>query len=142
LVVFALVITGCSQVSEDGHVANPQTEGLAASIAVLSPNGGGILEVGSTQIISWETQDIQSYPNISIHIKRMPPSPFPEEGQEFDPIVFVGIENDGSEEWVISNMYPEGRYVLEVVGYSDLPLVEGNYISDESDSIFNIVNSK
>jgi len=108
-------------------------------IKVLSPNGGEVWEVGSTQTIQWATQNIPSANKISIHIRRVPPPPLPTEGQEFDPIIFIDLENDGSEDWTISDMYPVGNYIIEVNSYSSIPLT--NVLSDESDVPFKIVSS-
>jgi membrane-bound inhibitor of C-type lysozyme len=61
------------------------------------------------------------------------------EGQEFDPIIFTNLENTGSKEWTISDMYPEGNYIIEINTYKSLPIT--NPISDESDATFQIIKT-
>ncbi len=114
-------------------------ENLQPSITLIFPNGGETLEEGSTYTIKWETQNIPSTYKISITIRRVPPPPLPTEGQEFDPIVFVGLENTGSAEWNVAYMYPEGNYLLGITAYALTPIT--NPISDESDATFHIVKS-
>lgn len=109
-------------------------------ITLVSPNGGETLEEGSTYTIKWETQNISMTNKISISIRRVAPPPLPSEGQEFDPIVFVGLENTGSKDWNISNMYPEGNYILGITSYVSLPITD-EAVSDESNAIFNIVKN-
>jgi len=108
-------------------------------IKVLSPNGGEVWEVDSTQAIQWATRNIPPTNKISVHIRRVPPPPLLTEGQEFDPVIFIELENDGSEDWTISDMYPPGNYLIEVNSYPSVPIT--NAVSDESDAPFKIVSS-
>lgn len=110
------------------------------SITLISPNGGEILKEGSVHTIKWKTQNIPAENKISINIRRVPPPPLQEEGQEFDPIVFVNLENNGSKDWNISDMYPEGNYVLGITSYASIPVT--NPLSDESDTAFKIAKSE
>lgn len=108
----------------------------APSVTLLSPNGGEVLKEGSPYTIKWATQNIPTTDKISITIRRVAPPPLPSEGQEFDPIVFVDLENAGSKDWNVSDMYPEGNYLLGITSYASLPIT--NPISDESDATFRI----
>jgi hypothetical protein len=107
------------------------------SIALLSPNGGEVWETGSTHAINWATKSIPSDYKISVTIRRIPPPALPTEGQEFDPIIFINLENNGREDWTISDMYPEGNYIIGITAYKSVPVT--NPISDESDASFRIV---
>jgi hypothetical protein len=114
-------------------------------IKLLSPNGGEVWENGSTQTIRWVTRNIPSTNKIAVHIRRVPPPPLIKEGQEFDPVIFTDLENTGSKDWTILapnriDMYPEGNYIIEIVSYAAVPIVDS--ISDESDETFRIVNVK
>jgi predicted nucleic acid-binding Zn-ribbon protein len=106
------------------------------SVTLISPNGGETIEEGKTYNVQWETQNIPQTDKISIHIKRVPPPALQSEGQEFDPIVSINLENTGSYDWNVSDMYPEGNYVLEINSYASIPIEE--VISDESDNTFRI----
>ncbi len=107
------------------------------ALTVLSPSGGEMWRTGETHIISWNTRKVPSADKVSVAIRRIPPPPLPEEGQEFDPIVFVGLENTGSTTWKISPMYRDGAYVLEVGAYRSVPITD--MVSGES-GIFNIAH--
>lgn len=109
------------------------------SITLLSPNGGETLKEGSVYTIKWITQNIPATNKIAINTRRVPPPALSEEGQEFDPLVFVGLENSGNVDWQIAEMYPEGNYILGITSYVSTPITDP--ISDESDAIFRIVKS-
>jgi len=113
---------------------NSSNEGQ--KITLISPNGSEIVKGGSTFTIKWSTQNIPAADKISISIRRVPPPPLSEEGQEFDPLVAVNLENTGSYDWNVSSMYPEGNYILGINSYASLPIT--NPISDESDTVFRI----
>lgn len=117
------------------------TQSSQPSITLLSPNGGEIWAVGSKYTIKWNTKNIPSTDKVSITLGRIPPPPLPEEGQEFDPIIFTDLSNTGSKEWTISYMYPAGNYIITINGYHSLPLLPGNYVSDQSDKSFKITSS-
>ncbi len=104
---------------------------------LLSPNGGEVLSEGSAYTIRWKTQNIPAADKIAITIRRIAPPPLPEEGQEFDPIIFVNLENTGSKDWTVADMYPTGNYVLGIISYASIPVT--NSIFDESDATFRIV---
>ncbi len=107
------------------------------SITLLYPNGGEEITVGSTVSIKWETKNISSENKISITIRK---NTVDEniEGQEFDPILFINLDNDGNEDWLVSDMFKTGEYILEINSYESLPIT--NPISDESNNSFNIIN--
>lgn len=109
------------------------------SITVIAPNGGEILKEDSTYTIKWNTRNIPAANKISITIRRVPPPALPEEGQEFDPIIFIGLENTGSVDWKVSEMYPGGNYILGITSYASIPII--NPITDESDAVFRIVKN-
>ena len=111
----------------------------SASLTLISPNGGEIIEEGSTYTIKWSSKNIPADSKISISIRRVIPPSTVIEGQEFDPLVFINLDNSGSVDWTVSDMYPAGDYLLNIVSYSSLPV--NNPILDESDATFQIVKS-
>ena len=111
----------------------------AATINLLSPNGGETLETGSIWTINWGTKNIPEGNKVAISIRRLLPENTTIEGQEFDPLIFVDLENSGVIDWTIPSSYPEGEYLMEVTSYESLPI--NNSISDESDATFKITNS-
>lgn len=111
----------------------------SASLTLISPNGGEVLEEGSTYTIKWSSKNIPADNKISISIRRVVPSSMPIEGQEFDPLIFFNLDNTGSVDWTVSDMYPAGDYLLDIVSYSSLPV--NNPILDESDATFQIIKS-
>jgi hypothetical protein len=102
----------------------------APAISIAAPAAGAAWQAGEAHTISWATIGIPTTDKISITIRRIPPPPLPEEGQEFDPVVFTNLPNTGSVEWKISPMYPTGTYVLGVSAYKSVPVT--NPISAES----------
>jgi|GEM_PF-1887347 len=110
------------------------------TVTLISPNGGEVLVEGSTYTIKWETKNIPTGNKISITIRRVAPPPLPSEGQEFDPVVFINLDNTGNKEWTVSDMYPEGNYILGINSYASIPIT--NPISDESDAVFHIVKNQ
>jgi hypothetical protein len=110
------------------------------SITITSPNGGEVLKEESTYTIKWETKNMPTENKISISIRRVAPPALPTEGQEFDPIIFINLENTGSKDWIVSDMYPEGNYIIEINSYASIPIT--NPISDESDAVFSIVKNQ
>jgi hypothetical protein len=119
---------------------NINARSVQPTITLISPNGGEILKEGSTYTIKWEIKNIPATDKISIIIRRVAPPPLPTEGQEFDPIVFVNLENTGSKDWTVSDMYPEGNYILGISSYASIPVT--NPISDESNAVFSIVKNQ
>ncbi|MDD2909597.1 MAG: hypothetical protein PHU74_01555 [Candidatus Pacebacteria bacterium] len=110
------------------------------SLTLISPNGGEVLEEGSTYTIKWSSKNIPADSKISISIRRVVPSSTPPtEGQEFDPLIFFNLDNTGSVDWTVSDMYPAGDYLLNIISYVSLPV--NNPILDESDATFQIVKS-
>jgi hypothetical protein len=117
---------------------NTNLENTKPSITLLYPNGGETLNKGSTYDIKWETQNVPATNKVSVTIRRVAPPALPEEGQEFDPIIFTNLENTGSKEWKVSYMYPDGNYIIGINTYESLPIT--NSISDESNATFKIVD--
>lgn len=93
-------------------------------ITVTSPAGGEAWLSGEERLISWATQGISSDDKISITIRRVPPPSLQEEGQEFDPIIFTSLPNNGSATWKISPMYPDGTYVIGLHTYTSVPVTD------------------
>lgn len=109
-----------------------------AAVAVTSPAGGTEWQTGETRTITWTTTSIAETDRVSVTIRRLPPPSLSEEGQEFDPVVFVDLPNTGAVDWEIHPMYPTGTYVLELHVYESLPMTES--VSAESEP-FTIVNT-
>jgi hypothetical protein len=103
---------------------------ISPEIVITSPIGGENWQPGEEHVISWKTKDIPAANKISITIRRIPPPPLQQEGQEFDPIIFTNLSNTGSVTWTISTMYPNGTYVLGISAYKSVPVT--NPISSES----------
>jgi hypothetical protein len=102
----------------------------APSIAFTMPAGGETWQAGETHTISWTSRGIPARDSVSITLRRVPPPPLQEEGQEFDPIVFTNLPNTGSTIWNISPAYPGGTYVLGISAYKSVPVT--NPVSAES----------
>lgn len=122
-----------------GGVFYWQYKNAKPSITIISPNGGEILNKGSVYTIKWDTKNVPATNKIAINIRRVAPPALPEEGQEFDPIIFINLENTGTKEWEVSDMYPDGNYIIEINTYESLPIIEP--LSDESDATFEIIGS-
>jgi hypothetical protein len=141
LLILVLVVIICALAGVFyWQYTNKTARSSEESITLISPNGGEILKEGSTYTIKWETKNIPTGNKISISIRRVAPPALPTEGQEFDPIVFVNLENTGSKDWTVSDMYPEGNYILEINSYASIPIT--NPISDESNAVFSIVKNQ
>ena len=102
----------------------------AQSIQITSPQSGDVFQFGSTHIIKWTSKNIPSTNKITITIRRIPPPALQTEGQEFDPILFVGLPNTGSVEWKVGDSFPEGNYILGITSYVSLPVT--NPVTAES----------
>jgi hypothetical protein len=100
------------------------------AVTITTPAGGEAWQPREEHTISWDTQGVPASDKISITIRRIPPPPLQEEGQEFDPILFTDLPNTGSTTWKISPMYPNGTYVLGISAYESVPVT--NAISAES----------
>lgn len=103
---------------------------VSPSLVVTSPSGGEVWQAGEEHTLTWRSVKVPDTYHIAVSIRRVPPPPQREEGQEFDPIVFTDLANTGSTTWAISPMYPDGTYVLELHAYKSLPITED--ISAES----------
>ena len=100
------------------------------SITITSPAGGEAWQPGEEHTISWDAHGVPANDKISVTIRRIPPPPLQEEGQEFDPILFTDLPNTGSTTWKISPMYPNGTYVLGISAYKSVPITDA--VSAES----------
>src|SRR3990167_5216838 len=105
------------------------------SITVISPTKDDVITPGSDVEIKWATKNIPDTYKVPVAIRRIPPPPLQEEGQEFDPVIFTNLENSGVANWTVSNMYPAGNYVFTLNVYESLPITDP--VSKESD-IFKI----
>jgi len=100
-------------------------------LKVESPKKGDVVTIGSQQTIKWTSKNIPKENKISVSLRRVPPPPLETEGQEFDPLLFINLPNTGSTNWTVSDMYPDGDYVLTITSYSSTPVK--NPIIAESD---------
>ena len=100
------------------------------TIAITIPAGDEAWQPGEEHRISWVTHGVPATDKISVTIRRIPPPPLQEEGQEFDPILFTNLPNTGSTTWKVSPMYPSGTYVLGISAYESIPITAA--ISAES----------
>ncbi|MEQ1499964.1 MAG: peptidoglycan-binding protein [Parcubacteria group bacterium] len=149
--------------NESGLVSNSYTVNVISSrstsnkpvVTVLSPNGGEVIQVGSSQTISWNSSNLPSNAYMSIQVF--------EKLNEFDQAgnqVYLGIYsisqgqqtlNDGTEVWTVPslpefrNLYKTtGKFVVRISGcVPDSTVGEGARCSvyDESDTSFSIVSS-
>lgn len=94
------------------------------SISVRVPKGGEHWELGSTHAIAWSTENISAADKIAVTIRRIPPPPLQEEGQEFDPVIVTDLTNTGHFMWTISDSYPAGTYVLGFHAYAGTPVTK------------------
>jgi hypothetical protein len=131
-----LIIIGALLLGIGGYMA---VKSIKPSITLISPNGGETLKEGSVYTIKWSTQNIPATHKISISIRRVALPDLSQEGQEFDPIIFINLENTGSKDWNVSEMYPEGNYILGITSYASIPVTDP--ISDENNATFRIVKS-
>lgn len=99
-------------------------------ISITVPAGGEAWQPGEKHTVTWSAHGIPTSEKVSLTIRRIPPPPLQEEGQEFDPIIATDLPNNGSWEWKISPMYPSGTYVLGISAYESVPVA--NPISAES----------
>ncbi len=121
LIVAGAVIVICGGLYTWGRYQAAQS---TPSVMITSPTGTDTWTVGSTHAITWIAKNIPSGNKISIAIRRIPPPPLPAEGQEFDPVIFTNLENTGSVDWTISDMYPTGTYVLGITSYASVPITD------------------
>lgn len=92
-------------------------------ITVTTPAGGEKWQPGEEHVISWSTKGVPAGYKVAVTIRRIPPPPLLEEGQEFDPIIFTDLPNTGSASWKISPMYPNGTYVIGMNAYESVPVM-------------------
>lgn len=100
------------------------TETHSPSITITSPAGGETWQPGETRPITWTTIGIPEDSKITVTIRRIPPPPLQEEGQEFDPIIFTDLPNTSNAEWMIAPIYPSGTYVLGLTAYKSTPVTD------------------
>jgi len=104
-----------------------------SSIIITSPNGGEEWLAGSTHNITWSSDNIDNY-KIGIHIREA--NAVSQDGQNFDPVLMINLDNDGNEKWNIPDDFPNSDYLIEIVAYESIPITES--ISDGSDASFRI----
>ncbi len=95
-----------------------------SSIAITLPSGGERWQAGETHIVTWNRVNIPAGDMVALNIRRIPPPPLPEEGQEFDPVIAINLPNTGKAMWTISSMYPSGSYVLGISAYQAIPVTD------------------
>lgn len=117
LLVAGLLVAGFFYVSEK----NKQSQ-IIPSINITSPGSKDSWITGSTHMITWESKNISTTSKISITLRRIPPPPLQTEGQEFDPIVFVNLDNNGKIDWNIFDTYPTGTYIMGINAYTSIPV--------------------
>jgi hypothetical protein len=127
--LFLLIILGGAIIVFSGVYIFKQSQ-TTPKITISSPEKEEVWHTKSTHMISWETKNISTSSKISISLRRIPPPALQIEGQEFDPIVFVNLENTGNISWTISDMYPTGTYILDINSYNSIPVTD--VISAES----------
>jgi hypothetical protein len=71
------------------------------SLTLIFPNGGEVLEEGSTYTIKWDSKNIPADSKVSMSLRRVISAT---EEQEF-PLDLFDLYNTGSVEWTVSNMY-------------------------------------
>jgi membrane-bound inhibitor of C-type lysozyme len=104
---------------ENNKGAEPVTQTI-----VTSPRAGDVWAIGEKHMISWKTEGMTVGNKVSIGLRRVPPPALQKEGQEFDPLLFVNLENTGSVEWTIGKGYPDGTYVISITSYKSLPITD------------------
>ncbi|MCL5017277.1 MAG: hypothetical protein M1155_01260 [Patescibacteria group bacterium] len=109
---------------------NHRADTSLPTITINSPTTNDIWTTDSTHAITWTTKDLPTKNKISVTLRRIPPPPLQAEGQEFDPILFINLENTGSVNWNIGDNYPEGTYILGINSYASIPVTSP--ISTES----------
>ena len=55
---------------------------LIQSIRVISPTSGDVVKSGTVQTIQWVSENVPTSNKIAVTIRRIPPPPLQEEGQE------------------------------------------------------------
>ncbi|MBU6214509.1 GPI anchored serine-threonine rich family protein [Patescibacteria group bacterium] len=100
------------------------------TLSITSPASGATWQAGEERTITWKSRGLGS-DKIAITIRRIPPPPLQEEGQEFDPVIFTDLPNTGSASWKISPQYPNGTYAITVHAYPGTLVT--NEIVDESE---------
>jgi hypothetical protein len=108
------------------------------SIQVLSPNGGEVWQVGSTQMVKWTSsnpgptcgvdQASNACAQNKIDVIRLRNS----SGQEIN--LLTNTLNDGTEQIIVPSL-PTGSYTLEIKTFAQI----GYSVMDTSDASFNIV---
>lgn len=119
--------TGCAVAPADGEGQN---------IKVISPNGGEEWSKGQKVEILWQASEITKSVNIRLMVAD------DGEGQSFNAAIATGVDNTGTYEWTVRELY------AEVLGINDLPAsdkytlvvedAQNNSIYDAGDAPFAI----
>ena len=100
---------------------------IPPDISVVFPNGGEVVEVGDTIGIGWIATDYFGIDHLDIQ--------FSHTGGYTWEAIFVGLENDSTEPWVIPNI-PSMHCLIRITAYDTYM----NLNEDESDTLFRIIN--
>ncbi len=127
-IIFIIAVFALMLLVAVGWAFNPGT--AKTHISIEAPASDIILTEGASTTIRWTSENVPAGYKVAISIRRIPPPPLQEEGQEFDPLVVTDIPNSGNYEWKVSEMYPPGNYVLGISAYEKTPVT--NPVSSES----------
>jgi hypothetical protein len=100
-----------------------------SSIAVISPNGGEVWQMGSVQTVRWSASPSASISQIALITDSLP-------GQQI--VLAVNTVNDGSESFVINES--PGSYKVRVTACTSQ--ATGGCAFDESDAQFSVVSGQ
>ena len=113
--ISCLIVAGLAIIAGSMYIS---PDDKTPAVAFVYPSGNETMATGSAQKIIWDARNIPADYKIAVNIRRLPPPPLQEEGQEFDPIIFTNLPNTGSADWVVGDMYPAGKYVLGITAYA------------------------
>jgi hypothetical protein len=116
-------------VSANLQITATFADSAAPSVAVLYPNGGEVLDVGSIVTLHWNAADNAGVSSVDLYLSRE------DGGQTLEPIA-VGEANDGSYDWQVSGP-PATTSRLVVLAHD----AAGNTRRDSSDAVFSIQSS-
>jgi|GEM_PF-3207522 len=106
-----------------GPIWDFKTETAIKSITVISPNGGELWLINSTQNITWTSQGINGLISIKIYASDI----------RYGETIATNIPNTGSYQWLIPGYIPtDGTYKIQIWSADD------STIYDESDNYFSI----
>jgi hypothetical protein len=118
------IVGGATRVS-----GAPFAETAAPSAAVLAPNGGETVFVGTPTTLTWSAADCFGVTSVDLLLSRTGA------GGPFTAIA-TGIANTGSHVWLVTAPHAPGTCVLRVVAHD----AAANTASDDSDAPFSIID--